>query len=110
MKKKVSKIIPKDDVLENLFNLRKIIIETNIEEDKKYIEQNNLKNITHEILNKEIESLNVIDNNRKEMLLEDLEKLLENKEIIHMYKCKKYYIAGVNDTLNLIFNNYNKKI
>ena len=28
MKKKVSKIIPKDDVLENLFNLRKIIIET----------------------------------------------------------------------------------
>ena len=52
-------------------------------------------------------SLNEVDNNTKELLLNDIERLLDNREIIHMYKCRKYYMAGINDILSIIFNNVN---
>ena len=107
MKRNISKEILNDNILENLFILRKMNLEKITEEEKEYIEQNNLKSVTHDLVNKEIESLNEVDNNTKELLLNDIERLLDNREIIHMYKCRKYYMAGINDILSIIFNNVN---
>ena len=70
---------------------------------------NKLNLITHDDLKDEIESLSNISKKTKNKILTDLDKLLEKRELINTYKCKKYYITGINDALNIVFNRYNEK-
>ena len=104
MKKELLKTKQDNDVLEILFKLRESELEVSTEEREMVIKDNDLKSITHVDLNNEIKSLTSITNNEKERLITNLDVVLENRELIHAYECKKYYIAGINDALNIIFN------
>lgn len=108
MKKELLKTFKKNDVLENLFKLRERELEVSTPEKEMVIKENDLKSITHVDLNNEIKLLTSITNDEKDRLITDLDIVLENRELIHAYECKKYYIAGINDVLNIIFNEDSK--
>ena len=38
------------------------------------------------------------------MIMNNVDILLDNRDTMNVYQCKKYYMAGINDALNIIFN------
>lgn len=108
MKRELLKTMQENDVLEKLFKSRERELEVSTLEKEMVIKENDLKSITHADLNNEIKLLTSITNDEKEKLLTDLDIVLENRELIHAYECEKYYIAGINDALNIIFNKDSK--
>lgn len=93
-----------NDILDKLFAIRQEEMEMLNDEEKEYIDNNKLKDVTHEDLINEIEKLNDIPKEIKDALLEKLDKLLENRSRLSSYSCKKYYVAGINDIMSIILN------
>lgn len=104
MKVDLSKVIFKNDLLEELFIKREMDLEIRTEEDKEYITNNHLQDVTQTDLKNQILNLQNVPNEMKEKLIIDLDKIIENNGLIHSYSCKKYYFAGINDILNIVFN------
>ena len=93
-----------NDILDKLFAIRQEEMEMLNDEEREYIDNNKLKDVTHEDLINEIEKIKDIPKEMKEALLEKLDKLLENRSRLSSYSCKKYYIAGINDIMSIILN------
>ena len=93
-----------NDILDKLFAIRQEEMEMLNDEEREYIENNQLKDVTHEDLINEIEKIKDIPKEMKEALLEKLDKLLENRSRLSSYSCKKYYVAGINDIMSIILN------
>lgn len=93
-----------NDILDKLYAIRQEEMEMTTEEEREYIENNKLRDVTHEDLIKEIEKIKDIPKEIKSTLLEKLDKLLENRSRLSSYSCKKYYIAGINDIMSIILN------
>lgn len=104
MNENSEEFIHKNEILDQLFRIREEEFEKVTEDEKKFIKDNNLQEINQKYLKNQIETLPNISNETKNRLIEDLDKLIENKGLIDSYKCKKYYIAGINDVINIIFN------
>lgn len=104
MKRKIIIDFTKNDIMDRLFSIREEEMEIITEDEKKFVEQNNLKDITHEKLINQIKDLNSINEKTKINLLGNLDKLLENRSRLCSYSCKKYYIAGINDMISILFN------
>ncbi len=94
----------KSNILEKLFTIREEEIEQPLEYRNKFIEQNDLKDVTHDIIIKEIDNISNLDKCKKKKILDMLEKLLENKARIETFDCKMYYMAGINDIVDIILN------
>ena len=93
-----------NDILDKLFAIRQEEMEMLNDEEREYIDNNKLKDVTHEDLINEIEKIKDIPKEMKEALLEKLDKLLENRSRLSSYSCKKYYVAGINDIMSIIHN------
>lgn len=93
-----------NDILDKLFAIRQEKMEMLNDEEREYIDNNKLKDVTHEDLINEIEKIKDIPKEMKEALLEKLDKLLENRSRLSSYSCKKYYVAGINDIMSIILN------
>lgn len=93
-----------NDILDKLFAIRQEEMEMTTDEEREYIDNNKLKDVTHEDLINEIEKIKDIPKEMKEALLEKLDKLLENRSRLSSYSCKKYYVAGINDIMSIILN------
>ena len=93
-----------NDILDKLFAIRQEEMEMLNDEEREYIDNNKLKDVTHEDLINEIEKIKDIPKEMKEALLEKPDKLLENRSRLSSYSCKKYYIAGINDIMSIILN------
>ena len=93
-----------NNILDKLFAIRQEEMEMLNDEEREYIDNNKLKDVTHEDLINEIEKIKDIPKEMKEALLEKLDKLLENRSRLSSYSCKKYYVAGINDILSIILN------
>lgn len=93
-----------NDILDKLFAIRQEEMEMLNDEEREYINNNKLKDVTHENLIDEIEKIKDIPKEIKDTLLEKLDKLLENRSRLSSYSCKKYYIAGINDIMSIILN------
>lgn len=93
-----------NDILDKLFAIRQEEMEMLNDEEREYIDNNKLKDVTHEDLINEIEKIKDIPKEMKEALLEKLDKLLENRSRLSSYSCKKYYVAGINDIMSIILN------
>ena len=93
-----------NDILDKLFAIRQEEMEMLNDEEKEYIDNNKLKDVTHEDLIHEIEKIKDIPKEIKDTLLEKLDKLLENRSRLSSYSCKKYYLAGINDIMSIILN------
>lgn len=93
-----------NDILDKLFAIRQEEMEMLNDEEREYIDNNKLKDVTHEDLINEIEKIKDIPKEMKEALLEKLDKLLENRSRFSSYSCKKYYVAGINDIMSIILN------
>lgn len=93
-----------NDILDKLFAIRQEEMEMLNDEEREYIDNNKLKDVTHENLIDEIEKIKDIPKEIKDTLLEKLDKLLENRSRLSSYSCKKYYIAGINDIMSIILN------
>lgn len=93
-----------NDILDKLYAIRQEEMEMTTEEEREYIENNQLRDVTHEDLIKEIEKIKDIPKEIKDSLLEKLDKLLENRSRLSSYSCKKYYVAGINDIMSIILN------
>ena len=93
-----------NDILDKLFAIRQEEMEMLNDEEKEYIDNNKLKDVTHENLIDEIEKIKDIPKEIKDTLLEKLDKLLENRSRLSSYSCKKYYVAGINDIMSIILN------
>lgn len=94
----------KNNILEKLFSIREEEIESPSKERNQYIKENNLKDVTHDMLIDEIENIYNIDEHTKKKILEMLDKLLENRSRIQSFDCKVYYKAGINDIVDIIFS------
>ena len=93
-----------NDILDKLFAIRQEEMEMLNDEEREYIDNNKLKDVTHENLIDEIEKIKDIPKEIKDTLLEKLDKLLENRSRLSSYSCKKYYVAGINDIMSIILN------
>ena len=93
-----------NDILDKLFAIRQEEMEMLNDEEREYIDNNKLKDVTHENLIDEIEKIKDIPKEIKDTLLEKLDKLLENRSRLSSYSCKKYYLAGINDIMSIILN------
>lgn len=93
-----------NDILDKLFAIRQEEMEMLNDEEREYIDNNKLKDVTHEDLINEIEKIKDIPKEMKDALLEKLDKLLENRSRLSSYSCKKYYVAGINDIMSIILN------
>lgn len=93
-----------NNILDKLFAIRQEEMEMLNDEEREYIDNNKLKDVTHENLIDEIEKIKDIPKEIKDTLLEKLDKLLENRSRLSSYSCKKYYIAGINDIMSIILN------
>ena len=94
----------KSDILEKLFTIREEEIEQPLVERTEFIKQNNLRDVTHDMLIKEIDNISNLDENEKKSILDMLEKLLENKTRIETFDCKMYYMSGINDIIDILLN------
>ncbi len=102
MKNKLLKTKQDNDILEMLFHLRFEEIEVTTEEN--VIRESDFKTIKQVDLNNQIKALANVSEKDKEMIMNNLDILLDNRDTMNVYQCKKYYMAGINDALNIIFN------
>lgn len=93
-----------ENILDKLFEAREEEIEKTSPERTAYIKENNLKDVTQDSLIEEIENITNIDKTTKNNLIKKLDKLLENRNRIQSFDCRTYYITGINDVVNIIFN------
>lgn len=94
----------KNYILEKLFSIREEEIESPSQERNQFIRENNLKDVTHDMLIDEIENIVDIDKSTKQKILDMLDKLLENRSRIQSFDCKTYYKTGINDIVDIIFS------
>ena len=92
-----------NNIIEKLFSIREEI-ERPSPVRNQYIKENNLKDVTHDMIIDEIEQNISLDEEAKQKILDMLEKLLENRARIQSFDCKVYYKAGVNDIIDIIFS------
>ena len=104
MKIELSETKENNEIIEDLFRLKVEEIEVVSEEEKKFIKENNLNGIKHDDINKKIKSFKNISEKEEKELLGYIDTVLEDREKLYSYKCKKYYISGINDIINIIFN------
>lgn len=91
----------KDDILNDLFKMRKEKIETLDAKDKKFVKDNNIYAVTEENLIQELQNLNVIDE-EKNQLINHLKTYTTKMLEFDSYMQEKYYKTGVTDMMNLI--------
>lgn len=92
-----------ENILDELFEMREQTIEQDTEERKKFIRDNNLKEITHDDIIEEFDKIPNLDPNTKERILNKLDKMLDNRLKINSYDCKRYYGQGICDVFNMMF-------
>lgn len=93
-----------NNIIEKLFSIREEEIERPSPVRNQYIKENNLKDVTHDMIIDEIEQNINLDEEAKQKILDMLDKLLENRARIQSFDCKVYYKAGVNDIIDIIFS------
>lgn len=94
----------KNNVFEKLFLIREEQIESFSKERNQYIRENNLRDVTHDMLINEIENNFNVEEKSKKKILSMLDKLLENRARILSFNYKMYYKAGINDVVDIIFS------
>lgn len=99
-----------ENILDELFSLRYSKLEGTLKERKKFIEKNNLRDVTQDDIIEKIESIPNIETELKEDILKSIDKLLDNRLRIQTFDSELYYKAGVSDIVNVIFNDNNEII
>ena len=92
------------NILDVLFEIRSSTLEQVTEEEKKYIKENKLRQIKHDDVNQYIRNLDIAEE-KKQKIIKDFEQVLNDEYSICYYKFKQCYEAGINDAVNILFNN-----
>ena len=74
-----------NNIIEKLFSIREEEIERPSPVRNQYIKENNLKDVTHDMIIDEIEQNINLDEEAKQKILDMLEKLLENRARIQSF-------------------------
>lgn len=94
----------RNEIFDMLYASRKEDIEAPNQKRTEFIQENELKDITHDDIIEYVKKIPNISNEIQEELRKKIEKLLENRDMINSFDCKLYYMAGANDIINIIFN------
>lgn len=85
-----------------LFAEREFELEKTLPKRNDFIKENNLQKPTHNEIIEEIQDLVGIDEDKKELILKKIDKLLDNRSRIQSFDCKLYYKAGVRDAVEIL--------
>lgn len=93
-----------NDVFEDLFYAREPIMEAVTKDKKQFIIENDLNDVTHDDIIQEISKMDGIEENTKKEILNKIERLLDIRSALEIYDLKRYYKAGINDIIHIIFD------
>ena len=89
-------------MLEIIFKAREEKLASLTVEDKNYFKVHNIdRSARHDYLEAELEKIPKDFRKLKESIKTKLEDYIENVNRENWYLCKKYYLAGLNDGINL---------
>ena len=89
-------------MLEIIFKAREEKLASLTVEDKNYFKVHNIdRSARHDYLEAELEKIPKDFRQLKESIKTKLEDYIENVNRENWYLCKKYYLAGLNDVINL---------
>jgi len=85
-----------------LFEEREFEIERTLPKRNVFIKENGLQKPTHSEIIEEIQELVGIDEDKRELILKKIDKLLDNRSRIQAFDCKLYYEAGIRDGIEIL--------
>lgn len=85
-----------------LFEEREFELERTLAKRNAFIKENGLQKPTHSEIIEEIQELVGIDEDKRELILKKIDKLLDNRSRIQAFDCKLYYKAGIRDGIEIL--------
>lgn len=85
-----------------LFEEREFELERTLAKRNTFIKENGLQKPTHSEIIEEIQELVGIDEDKRELILKKIDKLLDNRSRIQAFDCKLYYKAGIRDGIEIL--------
>lgn len=85
-----------------LFEEREFELERTLAKRNTFIKENGLQKPTHSEIIEEIQELAGIDEDKRELILKKIDKLLDNRSRIQAFDCKLYYKAGIRDGIEIL--------